>query len=337
MYLHAHFNDRPGALPRFSMGCGAIFMIQRVAELETSLASRETAAETDPQLLQEMLSLISAQRLEVVSLAEMRRRLVERDLDRRFACFTFDGAYRSIAERIVPLFEKRGLPFAVYVAADYLDGRSMPWWLMLEALLHRADRLSLDIDGGREEVLARNAQEKRLAYPRLFRLLHSVDPTPRLALLESQMELAGIEPDAAAAGEMLSRDELHDLARHELVTIGTMAGGSVPLSELSYDRARDSVAQSVEAIEAATGKRPRDLAFPGGPAARITPRDIKIAQDLELATAVTNIEGSLWPEHARELAALPRIALDNDPATLVRALMLGGSTEAHRTAFQQAG
>jgi hypothetical protein len=111
----------------------------------------------------------------------------------------------------------------------------------------------------------------------------------------------------------------------------------VPLSELSYDRARESIAQSIEAIEAATGRRPRDLAFPGGPAARITPRDVKIAQDLELATAVTNIEGSLWPEHARELMALPRVALDNDPATLVRALMLGGGAPAVRPGFQKAG
>jgi peptidoglycan/xylan/chitin deacetylase (PgdA/CDA1 family) len=326
MYLHAHFNDRPGALPRFSMGRGAVFMIQRVAELEASLASRETVTETDPQLLQEMLSLIAAQKLDVVSLDEMRRRLVERDLDRRFVCFTFDGAYRSVATHIVPLFEKRGLPLAVYVGADYLDGPSMPWWLMLETLLRDVDRLSLDVNGLPHDVPARTAQEKRLAFPLLFRLLAGLDAADRLALLKAEMAFAGVEERAAAERQMLSRDELRDLGGHELVTIGTMAGGSVPLSELSYDRARESVAISIEMIEAATGTRPRHLAFPGGLTARISARDVKIAADLGLDTAVTNIEGSLWPEHARELAALPRIALDNDPATLVRVLMLSGGS-----------
>jgi hypothetical protein len=54
----------------------------------------------------------------------------------------------------------------------------------------------------------------------------------------------------------------------------------------------------------------------------LAPREAKIAADLGLETAVTAIEGALWPEHRREMHALPRIALDNDPAALVRALML---------------
>ena len=41
---------------------------------------------------------------------------------------------------------------------------------------------------------------------------------------------------------------------------------------------------------------------------------------------MTAVEGALWPEHASEPFALPRIALDNDPATLVRALMLSGGS-----------
>jgi peptidoglycan/xylan/chitin deacetylase (PgdA/CDA1 family) len=338
MYLHAHLHDRPSALPRFSMGCGAIFMIQRVAELETSLASRETSIETDPMLLEETVSLIAAQKLEVVSLAEMRRRLVERDLERRFVCFTFDGAYRSVAARIVPLFEKRGLPLAVYVAADYLDGRSMPWRLLLEALLKGTEHVELEIGGEKEEMQVRRLQEKQLAYARLFRKLAALDAGERLALIVEAMRLAGIDAEAAIAREMLSRDELRALAGHELVTIGSMAGGSVPLSDLSYDRARESVAASLGAIEAATGKRPRDLAFPEGPVSRATARDVNIARDLELATAVTSLEGSLWPEHARELTALPRIALDNDPATLARVLMLsGGASTAGRAVFQKVG
>ena len=53
-------------------------------------------------------------------------------------------------------------------------------------------------------------------------------------------------------------------------------------------------------------------------------REFRLAEMLGVQTAVTAVEGALWPEHAGELFTLPRIALDNDPATLVRALMLSG-------------
>ncbi len=99
-YLRAHyFTAGPSVQPRFAMGCGAIFMIQRVMSISASLTARGAVAETDPLLLEEMVALVAAQNLDVVSLAEMRRRLVEGELDRRFVTFTFDGAYRSILDQ----------------------------------------------------------------------------------------------------------------------------------------------------------------------------------------------------------------------------------------------
>jgi peptidoglycan/xylan/chitin deacetylase (PgdA/CDA1 family) len=124
------------------MGAGAIFMIQRVRPHEESLTPGGTIAETDPRLLEEMVSLIAAQKLEAVSLDEMRRRLVEQDLESRFVCFTFDGAYRSVKDLVYPLFLKRGIPFAIYAATDYLDGSALPWWLALEVLVKESDKVT---------------------------------------------------------------------------------------------------------------------------------------------------------------------------------------------------
>ena len=97
------------------------------------------------------------------------------------------------------------------------------------------------------------------------------------------------------------------------------------------------IAASLDALESATGRRPRDLSFPGAQVGGRHRADVNIARELGLETAVTAIEGALWPEHARELLVLPRIALDNDPATLVRALMLGGDVPAPLTQYRGAG
>ncbi len=324
-YLRTHyFGDKPGVLPRFSMGSGAIFMIQRVKPLETSLVARGTIAETDPLLLKEMVSLVTALKLDVVSISEMRRRLKDRDLDRRFVCFTFDGAYRSVLDTVLPLFGKHGHPFTVYAATDYLATNAMPWWLSLEALVSACDKLGLDIGGEREEIRCWTLVEKQDAYARIYKHLAGQDRALRASFLDAAFKKHGLDQGASVRREMLSRDELRRLGDDSLVTIGSQGGGDVALGEMPYDRAREGVEQAINTLEAATGRRAHHFAFPGGPAAKVTARDMRIAMDLEFETAVTGIEGALWPEHARDLMALPRVALDNDPATLVRALMLSG-------------
>lgn len=332
-YLRAHYSDRPSTLPRFSMGCGAIFMIERVRPLDTSLSPRGALAETDPLLLEEMITLVAARGLDVVSPGEMRRRLLERDLGRRFIVFSFDGAYRSILDTVLPLFERRAMPFAVYAGSDYLDCGRVPWWLALEALVEGNERVSIEIGEEKHDHRCRSSREKQDVYAQLFRSLAKQEPGKRQMQLEKASAKHGPDIAAVAQREMLGAEELKRLAGNQLVTVGSQAGGMQPLSELSFDGAQDALAVSLAALEVATGERPRHLAFPGGAKANVTVRDVKIAQEMGLETAMTGIEGALWPEHARELLALPRIALDNDPATLVRALMLGGGAASPHAAL----
>jgi peptidoglycan/xylan/chitin deacetylase (PgdA/CDA1 family) len=328
-YLRAHyFTARPSVQPRFAMGCGAIFMIQRVMSINASLTARGAVAETDPLLLEEMVALVAAQNLDVVSLAEMRRRLLAGELDRRFVTFTFDGAYRSILTSVLPLFEKRGMPFAVYAGSDFLGTGQTPWWMALEALFHRNQRLSLGIDGQVMEVRCGSLQDRVDSYAPVHQFLSRIDGGKRATLIQKACETYGVDVRGLASREMLSPEELKQLDAHDLVTVGSNAGGLHALSELGLDDARETIATSLDVLEAATGRRPRDLAFPGASVASVTARDVNLARELGLETAVTPIEGALWPEHAHELLVLPRIALDNNPATLVRALMLGGETPA---------
>ncbi len=324
-FLRMHYlNDKSSFPPRFSMGCGAVFMIQRIKPMESTLLSRGAISETDPQLLEEMIALVSALRLDVISIEQMQKRLMQRDFSQRFVCFTFDGAYRSIRTAVFPLFKKHNLPFTVYTATDFLDRPLLPWWLSLEVLMNECDTVSLEIGSVREGARCRRHSEKKVAYARFFQLLAQHDPQTRVAVIGAALKKHGLDGMDAARHEMLSSDELKELARSGLVTIGSQGGGSLPLRELGYDRARESIEQSIQTLEKATGQRPRTLSYPGGISANVTPRDVEIAKSLDLESAVTAVEGAIWPEHVRELLSLPRIALDNDPATLVRALMLGG-------------
>lgn len=308
------------------MGCGAVFMLQHVRPVEKNFVPGGLIAETDPVLINEMLALVIAQGLDVLSLCELRRRLRDRDLQRRFVAFTFDGAYRSIIDRVYPVFKKRSMPFCVYVGTDFLEGRQLPWWMALEAIIRETERVSIRIDDDLHKVACRTKDEKSSAYSNLFRALLKLPSGDRSDLLHSECAHHKIDLEIIAKQEMLTGAELKQLAEDELVTIGSRAGGIHSLGELGYDRAIDHVSSALAIMQNVIGTEPKHFAFPNRHSAPISARDVKIIGDLGLETAVTSLEGAIWPEHAQELLALPRIALDNDPATLVRALMLSGGT-----------
>ena len=323
-YLHAHYRRVPGVVSRFAMGCGAIFMIQRVRPQVESLMDHGVIAETDPLLLDEMVALVVEQGLDVVSLAEVRRRLAAGETTKRFVSFTFDGGYRTTLEHIAPLFRKRGLPFAVFVGADFLDTGKLPWWIALEALVNNTESIRIYRERKTHDVVCASEIEKRNCFASLFREVLQMPIQARAAHAELLCRQHHVDLAVVAAKELLSGAELRALSEDERVTIGSQAGGLRPLAELNYDEAKDNLAQSLDKMEAVLGFRPKHIAYPGTLPAGAGPREFRLASSIGLETAVTAVEGALWPEHSTELFALPRIALDNDPATLVRALMLSG-------------
>ena len=324
VYLHAHYRHAPGMVSRFAMGAGAIFMVQRVRPQMDSLIAPGAIAETDPMLLDEMVALVVEQGLDVIPLSEVRRRLVARETAKRFVSFTFDGAYHSTLANIVPLFGQRGLPFTVFAAADYLDTGRLPWWMALEALVRNSESIRIYGDRKAQDFTCGSEAEKRDCYALLFRDITQMPSAARAEHVEELFRQHNVDLAAVAAKEMAGSAELKALAENPLITIGSQPGGLRSLSELSFDEAKESLSQSLEKLEAALGFRPRHIAYPGTLASSAGAREFKLAGGLGVETAVTAVEGALWPEHAGEPFALPRIALDNDPATLVRALMLSG-------------
>ena len=89
----------------------------------------------------------AARSVDIVSLDEMHRRLIERDFRRRFVCLTFDDGYRDNLRYALPILQKYDAPFALYIPTSFPDGFGELWWLTLEAAIARSHRISLVMDG----------------------------------------------------------------------------------------------------------------------------------------------------------------------------------------------
>src|SRR4029079_18807777 len=104
------------------------------------------------------------------SLDEAVRRLREDD-GRRFVCFTFDQGYRDLARPAYPLFHRRSLLLAFYVATDYASGWGELWWLALEAVVGKAREIELCRQGGLWRVPQLTALQTRRRTAHMYALM----------------------------------------------------------------------------------------------------------------------------------------------------------------------
>jgi peptidoglycan/xylan/chitin deacetylase (PgdA/CDA1 family) len=267
--------------------------------------------------------------LDLISLDEMHRRMVDGDFSRRFVCLTFDDGYRDTLQWAYPILKEAGVPFAIYVPTSFPDRLGELWWLALEAVIARNDRIGLVINGRDRKFDCRTVAEKRALYDELYLWLR--DRTTEAEMRDIVRRLAAFyRVDVAAFCNELCMDwsELAQLAADPLVTIGAHTVNHPILMRLSQDAARSEMELSRSVIEAALGRKPAHLSYPYGDRAACAAREFKIATELGFKTAVTARPGIVFAGYTQNMTALPRIPVDGDYQRMryLRVLLSGSAT-----------
>jgi peptidoglycan/xylan/chitin deacetylase (PgdA/CDA1 family) len=181
---------------------------------------------------------------------------VARDFSRRFVCLTFDDGYRDNLEHAYPILRDAGFPFAVYVPTSFPDRLGELWWLALEAVIARRERIGLVIAGENRTFDCNTVAEKRALYDELYWWLRG---------FKSEAELRAVVRDLAARYQVdiaafcrdlcMSWQEIALLARDALVTIGAHTVNHLMLAKLPEKTVRTEMDLSRTVIEAALGSR----------------------------------------------------------------------------------
>lgn len=135
----------------FMRGRATVFMLHRFRDPTRGIEG------LDPAHLRRALALLRRRRYELVSLAEVFRRLRgEGEPLRRAVAFTIDDGYAEQAEVAGPLFAEFDCPVATFVTTGVLDGRLWFWWDRVTWILRHARRqhLEVEIPKGRIRLVA---------------------------------------------------------------------------------------------------------------------------------------------------------------------------------------
>lgn len=294
-------------------GVGAILTMHHVRPTRPEAFQPNRLLEISPEFLDDVLRDLRRAQIDIISLDEMQRRLVERDFRRRFVCLTFDDGYRDNLRYALPILKKYDAPFALYIPTSFPDQQGELWWLILEEVIARNTRVALRMDGQDRRYTCDSTEAKYELYEHIYWWLRSLETEEELrAAVRDLGGRYGIDGAALCKDLCMTWDEIGQIAADPLATIGAHTVNHVMLRKVEADDVRREMQLSASVIETALGKRPQHFSYPVGDRTSAGPREFRAAADLGFKTAVTTRPGVLFPEHSAYLTALPRISLNGE-------------------------
>jgi peptidoglycan/xylan/chitin deacetylase (PgdA/CDA1 family) len=310
-------------------GVGAILMLHHVRPARPDRFQPNRLLEITPAFLERVARALRRSGADLISLDALHQRLVEGDFTRRFFCVTIDDGYRDILQHAYPILKAHAIPFTVYVASSFPDRLGELWWLALEEVVARHDRIGLCMQGREQRFDCRTPAEKQEVFASLYAWLRALPTETELRGVIREL-CARYQVDIAALcrAQCMSWEEIAQLAADPLVTIGAHTVNHVMLTKVPEATARAEMDMSRRVIEAALGMPVEHFAYPVGDRTSAGRREFALAAELGFKTAVTSRPGVLFPGHRHHLTALPRISLNGEYQQMrfVRVLLSGAAT-----------
>jgi len=307
-YTGGHFLGAP-----FLSGVGSILTFHHVRPARPDAFQPNRSLEIEPGFLEEVLQALHDADVDLVTLDEVRRRLVERDFRRRFVALTFDDGYRDNRDYALPILRKFEAPFTLFAPSSFAEGTGDLWWIALERAIAKADSIALPVEGSLRTFDCSTAEAKEETFTAVYWWLRSLASEPEMRRIIRELALEHRIPlDGICREFCMDWAELQAFARDPLVTIGAHTDTHIMLAKASPEVARDDILRGVGELEAKLGVRPAHFSFPVGDPTSAGPRDFAMAGELGFTTAVTTRPGVLFAEHAAHLTALPRISVNGE-------------------------
>jgi peptidoglycan/xylan/chitin deacetylase (PgdA/CDA1 family) len=318
-------------------GVGAIFMLHHVRPGRDAEFQPNRHLEVAPDFLHAMLAHLRSHDIDIVTMDEVHRRLIERDFSRRFACFTLDDGYRDNRDFALPVMREFDAPFTVHVASDFAQGTGRLWWIALELVIAKASSIEAVIGGVATRFDTQTPAAKQAAFDRLHDWLRGLpgehDVHREIGALCARHSVDEI---AICRDLCMSWDELKPFAGDPLITIGAHSITHCNLAKQTEAGASQEMAVSRLRIEDALQRPVLHLAYPYGDKIAAGAREFALAHAAGFKTAVTTRPGMIFPESAEHLTALPRVSLNgNYQDTRILPVLTSGAATAMWNGFRR--
>jgi peptidoglycan/xylan/chitin deacetylase (PgdA/CDA1 family) len=251
---------------RYTRGEGAILTFHRVRPRVERSFEPNRPLEISAEFLCALLEHLRKRGYDIISLDAAIDRLKNGGAARKepYIVLTFDDGYRDLVEFALPVLERWQAPFTAYVTSGFADGSARLWWVELEEAIRRLDRIDVIVAGERFTQVCSSAYEKSATFTKLYWLLRGGSEDELLQVAQELCAQADVDSLLLTKSLCLDWGGLRDLARHELVTIGTHTVTHPRLAKLDSAEAKREMSDGCAAIERELGLATRHFSYPVG-------------------------------------------------------------------------
>ena len=300
----------PGMMRALSRSRGVIFTLHRILPDTPADFSPNAILQVEPSFLEYVIERLRDLGIDIINLDEALERLGAPTKGNPFVVLTFDDAYKDNLQYALPILRRQEAPFTLYVPTAMVDGVGELWWQAIEDIVARQQAIALTLGDDTDYVDTRTTSQKLSAFDTIYWQMRKMPEDERIAALHAFASAYGYDLEAQCRALIMDWPELRHFASDPLCTIGAHTVHHYELAKLPLDQARHEMARSADILLSQFGQRPSHFSYPLGGPLSAGPREFALARELGFASAVTTRPGGLYPSHAGDPYALPRISLN---------------------------
>jgi peptidoglycan/xylan/chitin deacetylase (PgdA/CDA1 family) len=304
---------------------GVILRFQRVRPGRPGAFQPLRSDQISPRAFARLLRALKRWNYDVLSIDQMVERLRQPPhRARRFVCVTFDVGYRDFLDHAWPVLKSSGVPVTLYLPSSFPDHLGELWWLALEQIVGRNDRIGLILDGVEQRLDCRSTEQKVEVFDFVLQALRTMSPAECLNTVRDLCARYGSNLDAISSTVLMNWSDIASIAGDPLLSIGSATVTYPMLSRVDRQTSERELRMGRAVVEAAVGRPTPHVAYPFGDRDSFGRREVILASDSGFATAVTAEPGAVAGSGV-DLLALPRISWDGRTLSLraLRGLLAG--------------
>lgn len=285
---------------------GLVYMLHHVTEKNPNGIPTNEDLKISPAFLEKIIFAYQAKGFDFISLDELSATLSSSQRPKHpFISFTIDDGYLDNFTYALPLFERHHVPFAIFVATDFIDQKAVLWWDILEELVIHNDIIHFN----KQSFPCHTFQEKWDTFRTIREYILKYDQSQLIESLQKAFPDYHIDWYKPIREKAMTWDQIKELSQHPLCTIGGHTVSHPALNQLSDDNFRQEVRVGIEKLESVTGKKINHFAYPYGSPYEIGKREYHLIKEFNFKTAFIAYGGCITEENKNNITHLPRVYL----------------------------
>ena len=283
---------------------GLVYMLHHITDKNPNGIPTNEDLKVSPTFLERIILSYKANGFDFISLDELPVILSSvQKLEAPFIVFTIDDGYLDNFTYALPIFERHKVPFAIFVATDFIDQKAILWWDVLEDLVLHNDIIQFN----RQSYPCHTFQEKWDTFRIIRENILKFDQSQLIEILQKTFSDYHIDWYKPIREKAMTWGQVKELSQHPLCTIGGHTVSHPALNQLSDDDFRQEVKVGIEKLESITGKKINHFAYPYGSPKEIGEREYRLIQEFNFKSTFIAYGGCITERNKNDITHLPRV------------------------------